>query len=268
MIPEEGVLARIPEIRDPRLDKLYLECTKIKMREVEQKAPAAFEILRDIFDLEGGITLDVACGCGTYSHALAKKFPNINVIGLDSYPEAISVAKQFYPNGETPNLRFEVGDVYDMSDYRKQAHLVTCLASLHHFDDLEGALQQIHEVSKDGGLLYFTDLDRRHVLRFPGKIRLPSGVAVQEGEFFYHALSRGKDEHFVRFLLQNEILGNGDPNGEDAIENHLEVFSIMSYIAAYIPSEIEGALRNTGYKGIEIFPCNGGATFAGYARRG
>ena len=64
--------------------------------------------LECLADLEPAAVLDVACGAGYGAHAIARRFPNTQVLGVDYDPEAIEQAQAAY---SLPNLRFAAGDL-------------------------------------------------------------------------------------------------------------------------------------------------------------
>ena len=65
----------------------------------------ALEVLADLSPLN--CVLDMACGSGYGSYLIAKKFPNLSVMGVDYDTSAIEYAQQNY---QLPNLQYKVGD--------------------------------------------------------------------------------------------------------------------------------------------------------------
>ena len=64
--------------------------------------------LEVIDDLRPQNVLDVACGAGYGAAAIARRFPDAGVLGVDYDPAAIERATASY---QLPNLRFAVGDL-------------------------------------------------------------------------------------------------------------------------------------------------------------
>ena len=67
---------------------------------------ASFSAFSKLRDLPGSI-LDVGCGGGYFTKALAKKFPKANVLGIDYSSSAIDFAKKENGANNLQNLRFE-----------------------------------------------------------------------------------------------------------------------------------------------------------------
>jgi ubiquinone/menaquinone biosynthesis C-methylase UbiE len=99
--------------------------------------------------------LDVGCGTGSYiqSQAALPGNKNIRWYGIDPNEKMLSIAKakvpfaEFYPDA-AENLRFSDS----FFDY------VTSRFSLHHFRDLQRALQEIHRVLKPEGFFKIVNL--------------------------------------------------------------------------------------------------------------
>ncbi|MEE4025290.1 class I SAM-dependent methyltransferase [Gordonia sp. PKS22-38] len=67
--------------------------------------------------LESGIRVaDIGCGQGHAVNLLARAFPNSEFVGFDFSAEAIAVARAEATELATPNARFEVRDVADLTD--------------------------------------------------------------------------------------------------------------------------------------------------------
>jgi trans-aconitate methyltransferase len=64
-------------------------------------------------DLKPRTVLDVACGAGYGAHAIARRFPHTQVLGVDYDADAIEHARTAY---SLPNLRFASGDLTQWED--------------------------------------------------------------------------------------------------------------------------------------------------------
>lgn len=65
---------------------------------------------------EPGVRILVAgCGTGQESFAIAKRFPEARVVGMDFSPRSVELARQFQAQraGEYPHVEFSVGDLTD-----------------------------------------------------------------------------------------------------------------------------------------------------------
>lgn len=95
--------------------------------------------------------LDVGCGAGTYlTYPIAKCFPEVHVVGVDSDDLSISFAQKSYP---LPNLEFKLFDVM-----REEAKFDLIIASevIEHVEDPMGFLANLKSRLNPGGLLILT----------------------------------------------------------------------------------------------------------------
>ena len=94
-------------------------------------------------NLDGISVLDVACGIGDWLALLKSRGSDVH--GVDLSDRAIEICKQRFPDGDfrvSPAERLPFGDgVFD---------LVSCLGSLEHFVEPEGALREMLRVAKPG----------------------------------------------------------------------------------------------------------------------
>ena len=58
--------------------------------------------------------LDVGCGPGTITADLAARVPDGQVTGIDAAGDVLALARQEADRRGQANVRFEVGDVYDL----------------------------------------------------------------------------------------------------------------------------------------------------------
>jgi SAM-dependent methyltransferase len=110
-----------------------------------------------IGDLAGARTvLDMACGAGYGSYAIASRYPHLKVVGADYDPHAVEAARAAY---SLPNLEFRVGDG---TEWEKTlgAEAFDCVVSfetIEHVSHRELFMENLVEhLSPDGSLLLST----------------------------------------------------------------------------------------------------------------
>jgi trans-aconitate methyltransferase len=94
--------------------------------------------------------LDVGCGDGKISAAIAERVQAGSVVGVDPSRDMIAFASSRFAIAARPNLRFEVADARRLL-YRNQFDLVVSFNALHWVLDQEAALSSIRAALLPGG---------------------------------------------------------------------------------------------------------------------
>ncbi|MGS0688207.1 class I SAM-dependent methyltransferase [Nakamurella sp. GG22] len=109
----------------------------------------------------GGCVLDVGCGVGHSSTAIATAFPRVTVEGIDmdsaSVVEARAAAVQA---GVSDRVRFTLGNASDSTDLPPAAggyQLVTVFEALHDMGDPVGSLRAARDLLASGGAVLVAD---------------------------------------------------------------------------------------------------------------
>ena len=95
--------------------------------------------------------LDLACGTGDITRALAEKYPEATVTGLDLTPEMLDLAKG--PDG----IIWKEGDMGDLQDKDATIDIITGGYALRNAPDLDTCLEEISRVLRPGGTAAFLD---------------------------------------------------------------------------------------------------------------
>lgn len=103
--------------------------------------------------------LDVGCGDGKITAAIAERVPSGSVLGVDPSREMIAFASSHFGPSGHGNLRFDVADVRKFP-YRDEFDLVVSFNALHWVPQQAAALNSIHAAMKPGA---------RALLRFVGE---------------------------------------------------------------------------------------------------
>ena len=109
---------------------------------------------------EGGIhsfaILDIGCGPGDLAAMLAKRLPQVRVVGLDLSPSMVELARERH--GAEGRLRFEAGDAASLPFEAQSFDLVVSTLSLHHWPDPGAAFGEMRRVLRPGGAAFIYDL--------------------------------------------------------------------------------------------------------------
>jgi SAM-dependent methyltransferase len=108
-------------------------------------------IVREIFDgVPVGVALDAACGTGRHAEYLASL--GHTVIGVDTSPEMLAVARE-----KLPAAAFHEADLHDLPLADDSVDLVVCALALTHVPDLGRALAGLVRVLRRSGHLVLSD---------------------------------------------------------------------------------------------------------------
>lgn len=99
----------------------------------------------------GGAVLDVGCGYGSPTRAIAQLYPAADVLGTDYHDASIMTAREIAVLDGVHNVRFEVAPATRVPDRDGGYHLITFFDSLHDIGDPRGALARARDVLAPGG---------------------------------------------------------------------------------------------------------------------
>ncbi len=117
--------------------------------------------LVDMLALQGTENiLDLACGTGDITFALAERLPKGRAVGLDITQEMIDIANAKRTERKVGNASFQCGDIMRMPFEDASFDHVTCGYALRNVPDVELALIEIRRILKPGGR--FCSLDFAH----------------------------------------------------------------------------------------------------------
>jgi trans-aconitate methyltransferase len=93
--------------------------------------------------------LDIGCGNGKTTAAIAERLPQGSVLGVDASADMIAFAKEHW-SASHPNLRFAVADARRLA-FKSEFDLVVSFNALHWISDQALPLQGIHRALKPEG---------------------------------------------------------------------------------------------------------------------
>ncbi|WP_397539705.1 class I SAM-dependent methyltransferase [Rummeliibacillus pycnus] len=110
--------------------------------------------INEICEVKGKTVLDIGCGGGIYTKALAEMGAS-TVTALDFSEQMLSAAKENC-NGY-PNIRFHLGNALDTKLENGQFDIVLERAVIHHISDLETSFNEAFRILKPGGVYLIQD---------------------------------------------------------------------------------------------------------------
>ena len=130
------------------------------------------------------VCVDLACGTGDVAFALARRYPQGTVCGVDLTPEMLAIARV---RNHFPNVTLELGDMHRLPFASDSVDVVTGSYALRNAPALTVALQEIHRVLRPGGTAAFLDFSKSPHWLWQ---RLTYGVLYAWGAFWGLLLHR------------------------------------------------------------------------------
>lgn len=132
----------------------------------EQRSRPFFELLARVSAFDPETVVDLGCGPGQLTATLTERWPESDVLGVDSSAEMIQSAREH----EKPGLRFAIGDLQDFAAMQPIDVLI-CNAALQWVDDHRRLLPRFVESLAPGGWL---------AVQVPGNQEEPSHALLRQ----------------------------------------------------------------------------------------
>jgi ubiquinone/menaquinone biosynthesis C-methylase UbiE len=180
---------------------------------------------------EPGVALDAACGTGRFAEFLARR--GHRVIGVDSSPDMLALARQ-----RVPGAKFHIAGLDRLPLPDDSVDVIVCALALEHVASLDPVLAEFARVLRPGGDLVISDVHHELVTR--GSVmtaRGPAGEPLiapsyrhQLGDYLRPALSLGLQ---VKRCDEPRVASANEPRTEPATEIgdwQDWPFSLMDYL--------------------------------------
>ena len=143
-------------------------------------------------ELPAGDALDAACGTGRFAGSLVAR--GHQVIGVDSSPDMLDVARRRLPSAE-----FLLGEIQELPVADDSVDVVTCALALSHLPYLGAAMLEFARVLRPGGHIVISDVSAELILRGSvvhalgpnGEAGLVPTYRHSTGDYLQAALSAG-----------------------------------------------------------------------------
>ena len=145
--------------------------------------------------LAGKSVVDIGCGGGILSEAMARQ--GANVTAIDMANASLSVAR-LHQLESGLQIRYEKISAEDLAAREPGSFdVVTCLEMLEHVPDPQAVVQACARLAKPGGHLFFSTINRN-----------PKSYvfAILGAEYILNLLPRGTHE-YARFIKPSELAG-------------------------------------------------------------
>jgi 2-polyprenyl-6-hydroxyphenyl methylase / 3-demethylubiquinone-9 3-methyltransferase len=165
-----------------------------EFRPLHQINPLRLEWINGIAPLQGKKVLDVGCGGGILTDAMARS--GAHALGIDLATKSLKVAQLHALEAQTPNVQYrEVAVEALATEQPASFDVVTCMEMLEHVPDPSSIVRACAQLVKPGGHVFFSTLNRN------AKSFL---FAIVGAEYVLNMLPRGTHE-FAKFIRPSEL---------------------------------------------------------------
>lgn len=168
--------------------------TESEFRPLHQINPLRLDWILSQCVLSGNTALDIGCGGGILSDAMARK--GATVMGIDLASKALKVAQLHALEAQTPNITYREISAEALSIQQPESFdVVTCMEMLEHVPNPESVVQACANLVKPGGWVFFSTINRN-----PKSFLF----AIVGAEYVLNLLPRGTHE-YAKFIRPSEL---------------------------------------------------------------
>ena len=165
-----------------------------EFRPLHQINPLRLEWIQALAPLKDKQVLDVGCGGGILSDAMARA--GAQVIGIDLATKSLKVAQLHALETQTPHVSYrEVSAEALAAEQPASFDVVTCMEMLEHVPDPASVVQACATLVKPGGWVFFSTLNRN-----PKSFLF----AIVGAEYVLNLLPKGTHE-YAKFIRPSEL---------------------------------------------------------------
>jgi len=165
-----------------------------EFKPLHQINPLRLDWINRLFPLPGKLALDVGCGGGILSDAMARK--GAQVTGIDLSTKALKVAQLHALEARTPDVQYrEISAEALAVEKPASFDVVTCMEMLEHVPDPSSVVRACATLVKPGGWVFFSTLNRS-----PKSFLF----AIVGAEYLLNLLPRGTHE-YAKMIRPSEL---------------------------------------------------------------
>jgi len=165
-----------------------------EFRPLHRINPLRLQWIQSYVALSGLRVLDVGCGGGILSDAMARQ--GASVVGIDLASKALKVAQLHALEANTSNVRYREISVEQLAAQEPGSFdVVTCMEMLEHVPDAASVVRACGALVKPGGWVFISTINRN-----PKSFLF----AIVGAEYVLNLLPRGTHE-FAKFIRPSEL---------------------------------------------------------------
>ena len=178
--------------------------TNSEFRPLHQINPLRLDWIQGMAPLKDKQVLDVGCGGGILSDAMARA--GAHVTGIDLATKSLKVAQLHALETQTPNVSYrEVSAEAMAAEKPASFDMVTCMEMLEHVPDPASVVKACATLVKPGGWVFFSTLNRN-----PKSFLF----AILGAEYVLNLLPKGTHE-YAKFIKPSELAADCRAAGLD-----------------------------------------------------
>lgn len=167
-----------------------------EFRPLHQINPLRLAWINGLSPLEGKRALDVGCGGGILTDAMARA--GAETLGIDLATKSLRVAQLHALEAQTPRVQYREVSAEDLAAEQPASFdVVTCMEMLEHVPDPASIVRASATLVKPGGWVFFSTLNRN-----PKSFLF----AIIGAEYVLGLLPKGTHE-YAKFLRPSELAG-------------------------------------------------------------
>ncbi len=119
--------------------------------------PLRVSYIEEKISIKGSDVLDIGCGGGILSEALARKGANVTAIDLADGPLEVAKIRQ---KESKLDIKYEKKSTTELIEEKNQYDIVTCLEMLEHVPDPNAIIKDCVKLLNPGGHVFFSTINR------------------------------------------------------------------------------------------------------------
>ena len=180
--------------------------TESEFRPLHQINPLRLAWIDELTPVKGKRVLDIGCGGGILSDAMARK--GADVLGIDLATKALKVAQLHALEAQTTGVTYrEISAEALAQEQPGSFDVVTCMEMLEHVPDPSSVVRACAALVKPGGHVFFSTINRN------AKAFL---FAIVGAEYVLNLLPRGTHE-YAKFIKPSELAAFARAAGLDLL---------------------------------------------------
>ena len=165
-----------------------------EFRPLHQINPLRLAWIDQLTPLQGQKVVDVGCGGGILTDAMARK--GAQALGIDLATKSLRVAQLHALEAQTPHVQYREVSAEDLAAEQPEAFdVVTCMEMLEHVPDPAAIVRACAHMVKPGGWVFFSTLNRN-----PKSFLF----AIVGAEYVLNLLPKGTHE-YAKFIRPSEL---------------------------------------------------------------